>query len=339
MAKDEIRSHLGDCKSANSVEVINCLKNRNIRLFKDTVKVLYGEGPYILSPSYQKFFIEFGCWKDMKKEDQIDHIKSFFNYIPPIDEIQACNNSLKHHFAQFRSFPVNYDANRIPEPSFKHYRKLPFTPLNLNIPEDHISLATLRGIFSEAEELINEEGGVTSAASSDHRMRTLKSKSSTVSLILAPLPKNPNYYQCKCPTFSWYQICVQTIATAEDNGSLFDYFVEIKKKVKRQKQKGLTNAIESTLIQREKEMKKNEIRQAHRNETNNRTKTQQKNSKNQNLQNANKKPMVQQQVLVKEKLTPLIQTSQHKRPFDMTSTNRTTPNSKTILMTLSICGV
>ena len=170
-------------------------------------------------------------------------------------------------------------------------------------------------------------------------MRTVKSKSSTVPFIAAPLPKNPNYYQCKCPTFSWYQICVQTIATAEDNGSLFDYFVEIKKKVKRRKQKGLTNAIKSTLSQREKEVKKNEIRQAYRNETNNRTKTQQKNSKNQNLQNANKKPMVQQQVLVKEKLTPLIQTSQHRRPFDMTSTNRTTPNSKTVLITLSICGV
>ena len=183
------------------------------------------------------------------------------------------------------------DANGIPEPSLKHYRKLPFTPLDLNISEDHTSLATLREIFSEAEELINQEGGVISAASSDHRMQTVKSKSSTVPFIIAPLPKNSNYYQCKCPTFSWYQICAYTIATAEDNGSLFDYYVEIKKKVKRPKQKRLTNAIESTLSQREKGMRKNEIRQAHRKKTNNRTKTQQKNSKNQNFQNANKKLM------------------------------------------------
>ena len=79
------------------------------------------------------------------------------------------------------------DANRIPEPSLKYYRKLLFTPLDLNISEDHTSLATLREIFSEAEELINREGGVTSAASSDHRMQTVKSKSSTVPFILLSL--------------------------------------------------------------------------------------------------------------------------------------------------------
>ena len=116
----------------------------------------------------------------MTNAGQIDYIKSFFNYIPPIDEIQACNNILKYHSAQFQSFPVNPDANRIPEPSLKHYRKSPFTPLDLNIPEDHISLATLEGIFSKAEELINQEGGITSTASSDHKMRIVKSKSSTV---------------------------------------------------------------------------------------------------------------------------------------------------------------
>ena len=57
MVKDEIRSHLGGCKSANQDEVINCLKSRNIRLIKDTVKALYGEGPYILLPIYQKFLL------------------------------------------------------------------------------------------------------------------------------------------------------------------------------------------------------------------------------------------------------------------------------------------
>ena len=42
MAKDGRRTDL--------VEAINCFKNRNIRLFKDTVRALYGEDPYILSP-------------------------------------------------------------------------------------------------------------------------------------------------------------------------------------------------------------------------------------------------------------------------------------------------
>ena len=138
----------------------------------------------------------------MKKEDQIDHIKSFFNYIPPIDEIQDCNTSLKHHSTQFQNFPVNSDANRIPEISLKDYNKLSFTPLDLNIPEDHISLAALGGIFNEAEELINQEGGVTSVASSDHRMRAVKRKSSAVPFFIAPLPKDANYCQCKCLTFS-----------------------------------------------------------------------------------------------------------------------------------------
>ena len=122
-------------------------------------------------------------------------------------------------------------------------------------------------------------------------MRTVKSKSSTVPFTVASLPKNRNYYLCKCPTFRKYQICTHTIALAKNNGSLFGYFVELKKKVKRTKKKGLTNTIESTLPQREKRMKKNEIRQAYRNKSNNCTKTQQEKSQNKNLQNANKKPM------------------------------------------------
>ena len=166
---------------------------------------------------------------------------------------------MKHHSAQFRSFPVNSNVNWIPERSLKHYHKLPFAPLDLNIPQDHISLATLGGIFSEAEELINQERGVTSAASSDHKLQTVKSKSSTVPFIVVPSPKNSNYYLCKCSTFSRYQICAHTITITEGNGSLFDYFVELKKKVKRPKQKGLTNAIESTLTQQKRGMKRNEI--------------------------------------------------------------------------------
>lgn len=55
--------------------------------------------------------------------------------------------------------------------------------------------------------------------------------------------------------------------------SLFDYFVELK--VKQPKQKGLTNAIEATLTQQEKVMKKNVKRQAYGNKTNERSKTQQ----------------------------------------------------------------
>ena len=54
MAKDQIWSNLGECKSVDPAEIVNCLKNRKIRLFKNTVTALYGEGPYILSPPYPK---------------------------------------------------------------------------------------------------------------------------------------------------------------------------------------------------------------------------------------------------------------------------------------------
>ena len=140
-------------------------------------------------------------------------------------------NLLKHHSDQFRSFLVNSDANRIPKPSIIR------STLDLNIPEDHVSLATLEGKFSEEEELINQGYGTTSAASSDYRMQTVKNKSSTVPFIVTPLTKNANYYQCKCPTFSLYQICAHVIATTENNGPLLDYVVEIKNKVKRSTQK------------------------------------------------------------------------------------------------------
>ena len=115
--------------------------------------------------------------------------KKIFNCISPTNEILACNNLLKHYSAQFRSFPVNSDTNRIPESSLKHYCKLAFTPLNLNIPENHISVATLGGIFSEAEEVINQKGGITSTVSPNQCLWKLQQKV----LVKEKLPINPNF--------------------------------------------------------------------------------------------------------------------------------------------------
>lgn len=132
-----------------------------------------------------------------------------------------------------------------------------FEELNLSgvIPNE-----TLRNIFKEAENLINMKDGITSAATNDARVRTVKNSNSNYPLIVAPNKKNRNVLECKCKTYTWYNLCAHTIAVACDIKISFDFFVEVKKKLNlKAKKRGLTKALEKDLTDKERGMKLDEI--------------------------------------------------------------------------------
>ena len=88
----------------------------------------------------------------------------------------------------------------------------------------------MREIFIEAEEIANSPKGVTTAASSDERMRTVRSSTSDQPLIVSPNPKNRNLLQCKCKTNVCHLIYENALAFALNLGITFDFLVEVKKK-------------------------------------------------------------------------------------------------------------
>ena len=69
---------------------------------------------------------------------------------------------------------------------------IPVTAEELSIPEEKLFLDILQEIFIKAEEITNSPNGVTTAASSDERVRPVRSSTSDQSLIISPNPRNRN---------------------------------------------------------------------------------------------------------------------------------------------------
>ena len=55
LVKEKIRSKNKNEKTASLIEVIEAVKARYLRMYKDVCKAVYGKGPYILSPPYKQF--------------------------------------------------------------------------------------------------------------------------------------------------------------------------------------------------------------------------------------------------------------------------------------------
>ena len=108
---------------------------------------------------------------------------------------------------------------------------IPVTAEELSIPEKKLRLDILREIFIKAEEIANSPNGVRTAASSDERMRAVRSSTCDQPLIILPNPRNRNLLQCKCKTNVWHVICEHTLAAAFILGITFEYLVEVKKKI------------------------------------------------------------------------------------------------------------
>ena len=88
--------------------------------------------------------------------------------------------------------------------------------------------------------------GVTTAASNDDKVRTVKNINSSSPLMVASKKKNRNILQCKCKGYTWYNLCFHTVAVECDTGISFDFFSEIKKKINlKGKKRGLPNFLYS----------------------------------------------------------------------------------------------
>ena len=117
----------------------------------------------------------------------------------------------------------------------------------------------LREIFIKADEIANSPNGVTTAASSDERMRTVRSSTSDQPLTTSLNPRNRNLLQCKCKTNVWHLICEHALAAALNLWITFDYLVEVKKKIlTSRKSKGFTKAVNMNPSIKEKGLKKSQ---------------------------------------------------------------------------------
>ena len=140
----------------------------------------------------------------------------------------------------------------------------PFTILGtaeeLSIPEEKLRLDILGEMFIKAEEIKNSPNGVKTAASSDERMRTVRSSTSDQPLLILPNPRNRNVLQYKCKTNVWHLIYEHALAAALNLGITFDFLFEVKKKIlTSRKSKGFTKAVNMNASIREKDLKKSQI--------------------------------------------------------------------------------
>ena len=242
------------------------MKERSIRLFRDTAKAIYNEGPYQLFPPFKKFYISHDHWMDMSRQEKETHLQQFFSYIPTVEEVENSNiippPDKRQTVDEKKKNKAVMQPTVMSDSSEKPSSNIPFSAEDLNIDEHVIPKETLKNIFKEAERLLSTKDAITKAASSDERLRTVaNSNGAAHPYIVSPMTKNRDYLMCKCKTFEWYCICPHALAAAQDIGICFNFLTEAKKKLesKKGKKRGLTTALNSDLRTSEKGLKKDEI--------------------------------------------------------------------------------
>ena len=128
--------------------------------------------------------------------------------------------------------PIKRPATNVSEiPTTPAAKTISISAEEASIPEECIRLSTLQDIFHKAEFLLNTPGSITQAASNDIRVRTVTRRSGDVPLIVKPLKKGSNLFNCQCNTFKGLGICADTIAVAESQSLLFEYLTELRRKL------------------------------------------------------------------------------------------------------------
>ena len=97
----------------------------------------------------------------------------------------------------------------------------------------------------------------------------MKSKDGGDPLIVKPLGKKSDLFQCVCSTYRALEICPDTVAVADDQGIPFEYLYALRQKLSKKISKSiagvnLTAAIETGLRVSEKGLEQNEVRNATR---------------------------------------------------------------------------
>ena len=121
--------------------------------------------------------------------------KIFLNEFPEPSPILAVPEPINYDIYDSESVA---DAPPLKERNVKHHRQLPTTLAAFLLPEDIIPSHSLKGIFQKAEELINETGAITKAASAELKMRIIKSPYYQKPHIVQPKDKSKYFYECDC---------------------------------------------------------------------------------------------------------------------------------------------
>lgn len=270
VVKDSGQTH----RNVSLPVTLDALKGWTLRSYADSVKALYREGPFLVSAEYNQFLKSYEEWKDLNKAQRMEHTKKFFTAKPrrpaltkksqlpvAVNEFET-TSSLQGR----RTNSTEEDVTGTQSPPPKH---LSIKFHKSSLPEECIPTAILKAIFQKAELLINEEGAIKEAASNDERLRTVKSKDGGDPLIVKPLCKKSDLFQCVCSTYRAPEICPDTVAVTNDQGVLFEYLYALRQKLSKKVSKGiagvnLTAAIETGLRVSEKSLKQNEVRKAAR---------------------------------------------------------------------------
>ena len=144
------------------------LKGRALRLYTDSVEGLYREGPFHVPAEYNQFVKSYEEWKDLNKDQRMDHTKKFFTAKPhrlavtkksqPPVTVNETMSSLQGPRSNGTEEYITGTQSPLPKHlSIKFHES--------SIPEECIPTATLKAIFQKAELLINEEGAIKEAES------------------------------------------------------------------------------------------------------------------------------------------------------------------------------
>ena len=155
LTKEEIDTESNVKRSHKTVLIITCfkkLKERSLRLYRNAIKAIYGEGLYFLSPAYEHLKCTYDQFKDLTRPEKENLLRRIFTYTP--NPKVLLNNGylldddkIEPQKADF--FKVNEakdtDSNRHSKQCFCCHEKLPFSPtafkltLIFGIPEESVS--------------------------------------------------------------------------------------------------------------------------------------------------------------------------------------------------------
>ena len=171
-------------------EAIRPLKDRFLRLYRDAVNALYGEGKYKLSGDYSPFLILYMEW--MAEDDEFQKMEVFGRFLneplPPLAKKYISNDvteniskpssnvietTITPNEKQFMNKNgLSIDNTIVDNSRSKGNEEKPLQPKEmsikykaLNLPEDIIPLQTVKAAFRKAKELLNDKNGICKEAS------------------------------------------------------------------------------------------------------------------------------------------------------------------------------
>ena len=127
----------------------------------------------------------------MNREKKEQHLKRVFSYVPSENDVAGEG--------------IDAETNELLEEtlgvSLTTRKKLPISFEELKF-EEMTPRETLEKMFKDGESLLNVSDSVTTAASNEDRVRTVKNINSSYPLIVVPNKKNRNILECKCKSVS-----------------------------------------------------------------------------------------------------------------------------------------